>query len=1143
MKVLRLFLIAAIVCSLMAAVPGFAQSITSGDIAGVVTDPSGAVVPNAKVIAKNDATGASETVTTNGEGFYRFSFLQPGSYTISTNAPGFQPGSRKIQVAVGQAANGNIALSLTASTTTVEVTAVAPSIQSETPSVSTTFSQEQVTAVPNPGNDLSAIAQTSPGTTMNTQGGFGNFSTFGLPGTSNLFTLNGMNDNDPFLNLNNSGATNLLLGANDIQEVTVINNAYAGQYGQLAGSQVNYVTKSGGNQWHGNAQYFWNGRVLNANDYRNNFQIQGNPSTPKPFDNVNQWAANISGPIVKDKTFFSWNYEGLRVVLPTQATVFVPTQAFETATINNLNANGLAASVPFYQNIFSLFNAGAAGKTLTPITTSPGGCSNIDPTLIPGGICAQQFSSNPNTFTHEYQMSLRIDQIFSDKDKIFGRVQTDRGLQATFTDAINPAFNVFSNQPEYQGQLNWTHVFSPNLVNEFNPSGTWYTAIFNNANRAAALSTFPTTIDFADGSLGQQNVAGLAAVLGGQDFACPQGRNVTQYQLVDDVSWVKGKHSIKFGANFRRYDVTDSDYSTFSTGLLIPFSLDDFFNGGNGTAQTGFGDQLIQKFLSRPTQPMAYYGLGVFLQDEWRATNKLKLTFALRLDLNSNPVCQTDCFAEFTAPFTSLNHDPNVPYNQIIKTGLSQAYPGTDIVVWQPRFGFTWSPFANNKTVVSGGIGIFTDSFPAIIVDSFSSNSPVVNTFNIFNLPLSPAQNPATGGNLFSAAGFSNNGFNTGFASGQTAAGINNAILAATGGNVGFTPPNFFASDPRIRQPRYQEWNFQIQRDLGWNTALAVNYVGNHGIFEGIQNPGVNAFFPTGFGNLPTTAPDPRFSVVTQVQSIATSNYNGLTASVRHNFSHGVAFGLNYTWSHAFDDISNGGNPAEPYNPASSISFLENPFNLRANYGPADYDIRHYFSANYVWDNSLRHLFHWGPNAIFGGWTFSGTIFSRSGLPFTVVNGLEANTLSNDNFGGPVFANVIGQTTSGSCGKANATPNPATGNIPPCLLTSGFTAANAQTAFGNQGRNSFRGPNYFDTDFTVMKYTTLGGERAPKLGIGFQFFNLLNHANFNQPVVDIHNGSFGQIISTVSTPTSILGSFLGGDASPRLIQLKAELKF
>jgi outer membrane receptor protein involved in Fe transport len=1130
MKVVKfLSFFAALLGLVVAAMPAFTQSITSGDVAGVVSDPSGAVVPNAKVTAKNDATAASQTTSTNGEGFYRFAFLQPGGYTLTVEATNFQTTTRKLQVQVGQTANGNVTLAVTAQTT-IEVTA--PAVQIETPDVSTAFTAEQVALVPNPGNDLSAVAQTAPGVVMNTQSGFGNFSTFGLPGTSNLFTINGMNDNDPFLNLNNSGATNLLLGANDIQEVTVVNNAYSGQYGQLAGSQINYVTKAGGNAWHGNAIYYWNGRVLNANDYVNNLQVAGAPSTPKPFDNVNQWAAGFSGPIQKDKTFFSFNYEGLRVVLPTTALVFVPTPAFESATIANLNANGLSASVPFYQTMFNLWNNAAAGKAVTPKPLQAGengpGCDNV--TALPAGVpCVNQFRTTPTNFTHEYQMSLRIDHNFSDNDKVYGRVQTDRGVQATFTDAINPLFNTQSTQPEYQGQLNWTHVFSPNLVNELKPSGTWYTAIFQPANLGATLAAFPTTVTFGDGSL---------STLGGEDFIFPQGRNVTQYQVVDDLVWTKGNHTLKFGANFRRYDVTDFDYGLFTSGLAIVPTLDDFFFGGFDPA-SGNADVLLQNFLSRQSQPMALYGLGLYAQDEWRIAKRLKLTLSLRGDHNSNPVCQTNCFAELAQPFTSItNHDPSVPYNQLIKTGLHQAYPSTDTVVWQPRFGFNWSPFSNNKTVFSGGIGIFTDSFPAVLVDSFSSNPPIVNPFVTFFLPLSPQE--TNGSNLFAAAASSNASFNSAFKSGASFADLTNPSSPFF--NPFFAPPSITASDKSIRQPRYQEWNLMLQQELGWNTVLALNYVGNHGIFEAIQNNALNAFAPGGFGTLPTAPPDPRFGTVNQVQSIGVSNYNGLTTSLRHQFNHGLAFQANYTWSHAFDEVSNGGLLQFNLGTASSLLHPQDPFNLRAGYGPADYDVRHYFSANYVWDNSLRHLFHWGPNAIFGGWTFSGTVFSRSGLPFTVINSAATNALAATNYGSTVYANVIGPTTATTgCGKAAATPNPTTGIAPPCLLASGFADAASQAAFGNQGRNSFRGPDYFDTDFTVMKYIKIG-ERG-NLGFGFQFFNLLNHPNFDQPVNDINSPLFGTIQRTVNTPTSILGSFLGGDASPRLIQLKAEFKF
>jgi hypothetical protein len=1106
--------------------PLFSQSTTAGDINGVVTDPSGAVIANAQITAKNDSTGAAHTTTSNNEGFYRFSLLTPGNYTVTANAPNLQTNNRKVQVGVGQSTTANISMSVATAVTTVEVTT--EGLQVENADNSTHFDSAQIALIPNPGNDLSAIAQTAPGVVMNTQSGFGNFSAYGLPGTSNLFTLDGQNDNDPFLNLNNSGATNLLLGTNEVGEATVVTNGYSGQYGQLAGAQVNYVTKSGGNDFHGNAVYYWNGRAMNANNYFNNISSANTPSTPRPFDNVNQWAVSVGGPIIKDKTFFFFDYEGLRVVLPTSTQALIPSPQFEASTIANLTATS-PASVPFFQNMFNLYNAapGAANATLATTCGDPS-LGVTGPGLNPTDPCVLQFRSTAGNFTHEFLAALRIDHKISDNDSLFARVQSDHGLQATVTDPISSLFNAQSDQPEYQGQLGWTHVAGANAVNEFKMSGQWYTAIFTNPNRAATLAAFPTTLALADGS-----ISTLGGAIG---EVFPQGRNVTSYQLVDDYSLTKGNHTWKFGVNYHRNDVTDFSPQEFVQGLVTVNTLQDLLNGGIGSNS----DTLQQRFPTRQSQPIALYGVGFYGQDEWRLTPHLRLTLALRLDHNSNPVCQTNCFSRLTTPFTSLSHDVNVPYNQIIQTGLHQAYPSTDGVVWQPRLGFAWSPFAKDKTVIRGGIGIFGDSFPATIVDSFLQNPPVLSSFTSANLAISPA----APNNLFAVNSQANQSFQNGFAAGQTVG----QIAAGSPGN--FVPPNFTTPSNNVRQPRYQEWNLEIQQDIGWNTFLSLNYVGNHGIFEPVQNAGLNAFWPTGqfladgvtpnpfpngFGGLPTTTPDPRFGTITQIQSNAVSNYNGLVTSLRHNFNHGLRFQANYTWSHALDEISNGGLLQFNAGTNPSVLFPVNPNNLRANYGNADYDIRHYFSLNYVWDDSLRHLFHWGPNAIFSGWTISGTIFDRSGLPFTVVDGATTGLLAGNNFGSTLFADIVGPTTTGSCGRSSTGPNAV-----PCLNSTGF-ASQTSSVIVNQPRNQFRGPGYFDTDMSIMKYTKLA-ERA-NLGIGFQFFNLFNHPNFDQPVADISSSQFGTITRTVNTPTSILGSFLGGDASPRLIQLKAEFKF
>ncbi len=1093
---------------IVSAIPAVSQSTTAGDINGVVTDQSGAVIVGAQVTAKSDKTGISRTTTTNKEGFYRFALLPPDSYTVTASAPNLQADPRKLQVGIGQGSTANFSMAVAGATTTIEVTG--EGLQVENGDNSTRFSGVEIANVPNPGNDLSAIAQTSPGAVMNTQGGFGNFASNGISATSNLFTLNGQNSNDPFLNLNNSGATNLLLGTNEVGEATVVTNGYSGQYGQLAGAQINYVTKSGGNQFHGNAIYYWNGSSFNANNFFNN---QTTPSTPKPFSNANQWAASVGGPIFKDKTFFFADYEGLRVVLPTSAPAFIPSQQFQAATLANIAATS-PGQLPFYQNMFNLYNAAPGAANASTSST----CGDVGVTsLLASAPCVSQFQSTAGNFTHEYLAAVRIDHKFSDNNSIFARVQTDHGLQATITDPISSLFNVQSDQPQYQGQLGWTRIFGANMVNEFKMSGQWYSAIFTNPDRAATLAAFPTTLALADASL-----TTLGGVIGN---VFPQGRNVTGYQFVDDLSWTKGNHTLKVGVNYHRNDVTDFTPQINQAGLVTVNSMQDLFNGGTTN------DTLTQNFPTRLSEPVALYGIAFYGQDEWRVTPHLRVTVALRLDHNSNPVCQTDCFSRLAAPFNSIDHNVNVPYNQIIQSGLHQAYPSTDTIVWQPRLGFAWSPFAKDKTVIRGGIGIFGDSFPATIADSFLANSPNINVFTASNLPISPN----APGNLFGAAAAANASFAGAFANGGTLGSI-------TAANPLFVAPNFTSADGEIRQPRYQEWNLEVQQDIGWSTFLSLNYVGNHGIFEPVQNPGVNAFWPvglapfaTGVAGLPTVQPDPRFGTVTQVGTGAVSNYNGLTTSVRHNFTHGVRFQANYTWSHALDEISNGG--ILPFNAGTNASliFPVNPNNLRASYGNADYDIRHYFSMNYVWDDMFRHLFHGGPNAIFGGWTLSGTIFNRSGLPFTVIDGATSGTLASNGYGATVFANIVGPTTNGSCGKSSTGDSAV-----PCLNASGFASPTASVIV-NQARNQFRGPGFFDTDMSIMKYTKLA-EHA-NLGIGFQFFNLFNHPSFDQPVGDVSASTFGTVTRTVNVPTSILGSALGGDASPRLIQLKAEFKF
>src|SRR5208337_672215 len=289
MKRFCAFITLLLAASLMIAPMAFGQSLNTGAVVGTVTDPSHAVVPGATVELKNLGTGGTQEDKTNGTGYYRFSLLPPGDYRVTVKQSGFATAQVAVAVSVGVAKTADVTLTMSSTAQTIEVTGAVPVVNTTSASINTTFSQMEYAQLPNPGGDITNIAQSTPGVVMNNTinpatGGYGNFTLNGLPATSNLFTVNSENDMDPYFNINMSGAVNLTLGSNEVQEATVIANPYSGEYGQLSGAQVSYVTKSGTNTFHGNLEYWWNGRTMNANDWLNN---NSTPATPRPFSNAN----------------------------------------------------------------------------------------------------------------------------------------------------------------------------------------------------------------------------------------------------------------------------------------------------------------------------------------------------------------------------------------------------------------------------------------------------------------------------------------------------------------------------------------------------------------------------------------------------------------------------------------------------------------------------------------------------------------------------------------------------------------------------------------------------------------------------------------------------------------------------------------
>ena len=377
------------------------------------------------------------------------------------------------------------------------------------------------------------------------------------------------------------------------------------------------------------------------------------------------------------------------------------------------------------------------------------------------------------------------------------------------------------------------------------------------------------------------------------------------------------------------------------------------------------------------------------------------------------------------------------------------------------------------------------------------------------------------------------NALRAGFANGATLASL-------TADVPGFGAPNFFNVANDIQSPRFQEWNLQVEQAIGTKSAVSLKYVGNHGIFEQINNTGLNTFFPgpDTFAGLPSAPTDPRFLQISEASAGYTSNYHGMTASFSRRLS-SLQFQLNYTWSHALDFVSNAGNPLQ-YNASTNLSITSpvNPFNVRQNmYGNADYDVRQNFTANYVYTSPKFT----GWRMVASNWTVAGTIFAHTGLPFTVIDSDIGSLLAGFGYGGAsaVGATFANQTGGGvvNCGsefaKLNSQPCPG--------LVNNFVSA---LGFGTQRRNQAYGPKYFNTDLTLKKAFALPhlGEKT-NLSFGVTFYNLFNHPNFDQPDGDVASPTFGSIQSTVNSPTSIYGALLGADAAPRLVQTELKISF
>ena len=1117
-----------------------AQSAVTGALTGVVMDSTGAVVPGATVTVTDTATGATLKITTNDAGRYTAPLLKPSKYNVSAATSGMQSTSTSIAVLVGQTPTADLTVTPTASNQTVTVSAqTAQLTDTQSPALITTLTNNQVQELPAGGGDITTVAFTAPGVVLNSGGSYGNFSADGLPGTSNLYVLNGYDEEDPFLNLNNSGSSNLTLGQGEVSEAAVVQNGYSAQYGRAAGVIINYTTKSGGNAFHGSANYYYNGSILNANDW---FRNQSGFARPKAVSN--QWAANVGGPIIKDKVFFFGDYEGLHYVLPASGFAAFPTVPFQQAVLARIPS----ADVPLYQQAFALYNASPNFKNAVPVTqtgngplqdsTGTLGCGTATTALnIPDGNggtfgttspCTAATLGTASNVNKEWLFTGRVDWNISDKQKLFGRYKMDRGSQPTYTNFISPLFNTVSIQPSYEGQLNDTYVFNPHMTNQFIFAANWYTAYFGPSNLASTLAAFPTYFSsFPDGgSNGSSGGAGVASpgnLTLGMPNSFPQGRNVTQYQFVDDLSIIKGNHTLRFGYDFRRDDLSDYDNQSEEAGVYNLF-MSDF---ANGNLNSGQGSNFQQQLTTVKTGYLALYNLGAYLQDEWQANPRLKLTLGIRLDRTGNPLCNNNCFAVYNGTFPYQGVNTTTPYNTLIHAGQPHPFANVQKLNPQGRVGFNYDVTGDGKTVVRGGFGMFTDLYPGVLLDGFMLNLPDVYRSNITSGNIGSSTAPGSAA-ANSVASF--NAVEAGFASGASSSSLSTTVPS-------YAVPAFVTAPNTFKNPTYLEFNLQVQRQISSRDAVILTYVGNTGYDEIIQNAGVNASSATGFAGFPTTSPDPNFSAVTNYTNAAHSNYHGGSITYKHIDGKGLSIDATYTYSKAMDDTSNGGITNEPYNnnsfDAGSIYQID-PNNVgRLNYSVADYDVRNSLVLDFVYDMPFRFQ-HAYENAVVGGWSIAGKSFYRSGQPFTVYNSAASSANTGGTDGSGVLVDFVNPNINRHCGASAVTT--------PCMSTSDFVDASAQTDLGNLPRNQFTGPHYADTDLSLSK--KVFSRESLNLQLGATAFNVWNHPNFALPSANIASpNSLGSISSIAAPPTSPYGSFQGAGVGGRVVQVFGKFNF
>jgi Carboxypeptidase regulatory-like domain len=1141
---------------LLLPVLALAQGETTSAIVGVVSDASGAAIPGAAVTIRNLETGLQRGAKTDESGRFDFPQLKPGAYSINVEAAGFES-QRKDAVSAGLGQKQTVPFVLPVAQTkqAVEVTGAPPLINPGNANTSTNLDAPALENLPNPGGDLTYPLQFASGALINTAGsgndfvggtnGYGNVEFNGLPALSNGYIVDGLETNDPLTNLNSGLSTNLVLGLNSISEVTVNTLSYAVDQGRYGASQVNYVTKSGSNRFHGNVYELWNGSRFNAADYFTN-ATAGNH---KPRSTVNHFGASLGGAILHDKLFFFFDSEWVRIALPIVTATTVPTAAFQNYVLQQLPLGGVDSltgsvyqpspqSVPFYQKMFSLY--GNTRGTPLAVLGCPFAAGGGAPAVVnDGNGCANRQSVSHSSDDHEQVQTARLDYNIDQTNTAWFRFQADTGVQAAYTDPINSLFDSVSAQPLYSFAAGYTHVFSQSLVNYFNPAFSWYESLFGPSNFQQTLAAFPIVLQGSGANAPFTTVGGL-------DNTWIQGRRASRFFINDNLAWSHGAHELCFGTNTRIFRLNDYDFGEGSVPTVVFTTLPQYIYGVASTAS--------KTFPQSPNEPFNFLNLDLYAQDTWKLTRTLTWTFGLRDTFNSNPRNPHDQIARLRGSFASISHDLNQPLDAAIQTGLGNVFSSTPLAILQPRTALAWQ--FEPKSVLRAGFGIFSDILPGSIADVVGVNPPYVKTFQggLLGTVGGTAIAPGVPGSAVDATVAANQTFSGGFPQGQV------SCAAPTANPVRCLPPVAITAVPNgeLHAPYFMEWSLGLEHELGAHGSVRAQYVGTRAVNQpyltqvnGYQTVCDGCFAPFPYQQ----SSDPRFAAVTQFSTGANSHYHGLQLTALKRISKGFSGQVNYTWSRCMDTVSNGG--FLQFSAGGILSPL--PGDLARDYGPCDYDIRNNLNAQYVYQLPLKVR-----NRLLGlllnAWQISGTVFWHSGIPFSVLSTpYSADGDGIVNGSGPQFASAVagvplyahgaipGVTQPGTIQWLN--PNAFVSSVDPstgaCL--GGDTPQNCQ--FGNLGRNALRGPDFTWSDFYLTKSFAL--TEHVKLRFDAQFFNLFNHPNFGLPSMTLAGvpgnpstqTGFGALTYTTSPPTGLLGVGLGGDSTPRMIAFQSRIEF